>query len=159
MKKIINIKNLYIFICLLSLFSILSALYIEHVLGAMPCKLCIYQRIPYLLAIFTSIIGYIFLDQKLWLYVVLLIFFSSFLLAGYHSGIENSIFAEFKGCVSDNNKLLNKEQILNSFDEIAPNCKDVKFRILGFSLATLNMFISLIIVIIIIFLIKTYENK
>jgi len=158
-KKIINIKNLYIFICLLSLFSILSALYIEHVLGAMPCKLCIYQRIPYLLAIFTSIIGYIFLDQKLWLYVVLLIFFSSFLLAGYHSGIENSIFAEFKGCVSDNNKLLNKEQILNSFDEIAPNCKDVKFRILGFSLATLNMFISLIIVIISLFLIKTYENK
>ena len=159
MKKIINIKNLYIFICLLSLFSILSALYIEHVLGAMPCKLCIYQRIPYLLAIFTSIIGYIFLDQKLWLYVVLLIFFSSFLLAGYHSGIENSIFAEFKGCVSDNNNLLNKEQILNSFDEIAPNCKDVKFRILGFSLATLNMFISLIIIIISLFLIKTYENK
>ena len=159
MKKIINIKNLYIFVCLLSLFSILSALYIEYVLGAMPCKLCIYQRIPYLLAIFTSIIGYIYLDQKLWLYIILLIFFSSFLLAGYHSGIENSIFAEFKGCVSDNNNLLNKEQILNSFDEIAPNCKDVKFRILGFSLATLNMFISLIIIIISLFLIKTYENK
>ena len=112
MKKIINIKNLYIFICFLSLFSILSALYIEHVLGAMPCKLCIYQRIPYLLAIFTSIIGYIFLDQKLWLYIILLIFFSSFLLSGYHSGIENSIFAEFKGCISDNNNLLDKEQIL-----------------------------------------------
>ena len=71
----------------------------------------------------------------------------------------DSIFAEFKGCISDNNNLLNKEQILNSFDEIAPNCKDVKFRILGFSLATLNMFISLIIVIISLFLIKTYENK
>ena len=159
MKKIINIKNLYIFVCLLSLFSILSALYIEYVLGAIPCKLCIYQRIPYLLAIFTSIIGYIYLDQKLWLYIILLIFFSSFLLSGYHSGIENSIFAEFKGCISDNNNLLNKEQILNSFDEIAPNCKDVKFRILGFSLATLNMFISLIIIIISLFLIKTYENK
>ena len=159
MKKIINIKNLYIFVCLLSLFSILSALYIEYVLGAIPCKLCIYQRIPYLLAIFTSIIGYIFLNQKLWLYIILLIFFSSFLLSGYHSGIENSIFAEFKGCISDNNNLLNKEQILNSFDEIMPNCKDVKFRILGFSLATLNMFISLIIIIISLFLIKTYENK
>lgn len=159
MKKIISIKNLYIFICLLSLFNIFSALYIEYVLGAIPCKLCIYQRIPYLLAIFISIIGFIFLDQRLWLYIILLIFFSSFLLAGYHSGIENSIFAEFKGCNSDNISLLNKEQILNSFDEIMPNCKDVKFRILGFSLATLNMFISLIIVIITIFLIKTYENK
>ena len=159
MKKIINIKNLYVFICLLSLFSILSALYIEHVLGAMPCKLCIYQRIPYLLAILISIIGYIFLDQKLWLYIILLIFFSSFILAGYHSGIENSIFAEFKGCNSDNINLLNKEQILNSFDEIMPNCKDVKFRILGFSLATLNMFISFIFTIISIILITTYENK
>ena len=159
MKKIINIKNLYIFVCLLSLFSILSALYIEHILGAMPCKLCIYQRIPYLLAIFTSIIGYIYLDQKLWLYIILLIFFSSFLLAGYHSGIENSIFAEFKGCKSENINLLNKDEILKSFNEIMPNCKDVQFRILGFSLATLNMFISLIIVIISLFLIKTYENK
>ena len=159
MKKIINIKNLYVFICLLSLFSILSALYIEYVLGAMPCKLCIYQRIPYLLAIFISIIGYIFLDQKLWLYIILLIFFSSFILAGYHSGIENSIFAEFKGCKSENINLLNKDQILKSFDEIMPNCKDVQFRILGFSLATLNMFISLIIVIISTFLIKNYENK
>ena len=78
---------------------------------------------------------------------------------GTHSGIENSIFAEFKGCNSDNINLLNKEQILNSFDEIMPNCKDVKFRILGFSLATINMFISLIIIIISVFLIKNYENK
>ena len=125
----------------------------------MPCKLCIYQRIPYLVAIFTSIIGYIFLNQKLWLYIILLVFFSSFFLAGYHSGIENSIFAEFKGCKSENINLLNKDEILKSFNEIMPNCKDVQFRILGFSLATLNMFISLIIVIISTFLIKNYENK
>ena len=75
----------------------------------------------------------IFLDQKLWLYIILLIF-SSFILAGYHSGIENGIFAEFKGCNSDDINLLNKEQILNSFDEIMPNCKDVKFRIFDFLL-------------------------
>ena len=159
MKRIITIKNLYIFIFLLSLFSTLSALYIEYVLGAIPCKLCIYQRIPYLLAILISIIGYFFLDQKLWLYIILLVFFSSFILAGYHYGIENGIFAEFKGCNSDNINLLNKEQILNSFDEIMPNCKDVKFRILGISLATINMFISLITIIISVFLIRNYENK
>ena len=38
MKRIITIKNLYIFIFLLSLFSILSALYIEYVLGAIPAS-------------------------------------------------------------------------------------------------------------------------
>ena len=52
-----------------------------------------------------------------------------------------------------------RHEHLNSFDEIMPNCKDVKFRILGFSLATINMFISLVIIIISVFLIKNYENK
>ena len=159
MNIFLNKKNFYLFVLFYSLSAIFFALYIEYILGYKPCKLCIYQRIPYLLAILISIIGYFFLDQKLWLYIILLIFFSSFILAGYNQGIESGIFAEFKGCNSDNINLLNKEQILNYFDEIMPNCKDVKFRILGFSLATINMFISLIIIIISVLLIKSYENK
>ena len=40
--------------------SLLSAVYIEFILGVQPCKLCVYQRIPYLVAIFISFLGYCF---------------------------------------------------------------------------------------------------
>ena len=51
MGNIFKIKNFYIIIFAISLSSLLIALYIEFFLGFKPCKLCTYQRIPYLIAI------------------------------------------------------------------------------------------------------------
>ena len=51
-------KNLYVIILLISASSILSALYIEFILGYKPCNLCIFQRIPYLAGIIISFIGF-----------------------------------------------------------------------------------------------------
>ena len=80
MNKIFEIKNFYIIIFIVSLLSLLIALYIEFFLGYQPCKLCIYQRIPYLIAIFLTFLGRSYLKNLIWLYALLLTFFSSFLL-------------------------------------------------------------------------------
>ena len=53
-------------ILLISFISIITAYYIEYVLGHKPCNLCLIERIPYALSIFLIFINYILkLDEKL----------------------------------------------------------------------------------------------
>ena len=145
-----TVKKFYIFILFFSIVSLLGAVYIEYILQEKPCKLCLYQRIPYLAAIFISFFGYNFNKNLLWLYLLLIIFIVSVFLSGYHAGIENNIFNEYSGCSVDNLNLTNKTELLNSLKNSLPNCKDVNFRIFGLSLATLNFIISLIVTVFII---------
>ena len=51
-KNYIDEKKFFLIIFLVSIFSLLSAIYIEYVLKVYPCKLCIYQRIPFILSVF-----------------------------------------------------------------------------------------------------------
>ena len=145
-----TVKKFYIFILFFSIVSLLGAVYIEYILQEKPCKLCLYQRIPYLAAIFISFFGYNFNKNLLWLYLLLIIFIVSVFLSGYHAGIENNIFNEYSGCSVDNLNLTNKTELLNSLKNSLPNCKDVNFRIFGLSLATLNFVISIIITVFIV---------
>jgi len=145
-----TVKKFYIFILFFSIVSLLGAVYIEYILQEKPCKLCLYQRIPYLAAIFISFFGYNFNKNLLWLYLLLIIFIVSIFLSGYHTGIENNIFNEYSGCSVDNLNLTNKTELLNSLKNSLPNCKDVNFRIFGLSLATLNFIISIIITVFIV---------
>ena len=94
-----------------------------------------------------------------WMYFLIITFFSSLMLAGYHFGIENDLFPEFSGCTTDNLNLVDKEKLLESLSQIIPNCKDVTFKLFGLSLATINLFISLLILIISIILIKNEKNR
>ncbi len=159
MNKFLTIKNFNFIVALISIFSLLSAVYIEKVLGVIPCKLCMYQRLPYMIAIFFCFLGYNYYKNLLWMFFLTITFFSSLMLAGYHVGIENGLFAEFSGCTTDNLNLVDKKKLLESLNQIIPNCKDVTFKLFGLSLATINLFISLIILIISIVLIKNEKNR
>ena len=128
-----------------AIFSLLSAIYIEFVLDQKPCKLCVYQRIPYIIAIFICFLGFGWQKKVIWLYFLTIIFFSSSILSGYHVGIENNIFSEFSGCSNTNTDLIDKTDIIKSLKDSMPNCKEVNFRVFGFSLATINLFISILI--------------
>ena len=138
-------KKFYLFILFYSLFAILFALYVEYVLGYKACKLCLYQRIPYIVAIFISFIGYNYFKNDKILILIILIFSISALISGYHFGIENNIFKEFSGCTGNNLNIINKTELLESLSNSMPNCKTVTFKILGLSLATINFIISIII--------------
>ena len=159
MNKFLTIKNFNFVVALICIFSLLSAVYIEKVLGVIPCKLCMYQRLPYMIAIFFCFLGYNYYKNLLWMFFLTITFFSSLMLAGYHVGIENGLFAEFSGCTTDNLNLVDKKKLLESLNQIIPNCKDVTFKLFGLSLATINLFISLIILIISIVLIKNEKNR
>ena len=147
MNMFLNKKNFYLSILFYSLFAIFFALYVEYILGYNPCKLCLYQRIPYLIAIFISFIGYNYFKNDKILILVIAVFLTSFFISGYHYGIENNIFKEFSGCTNNSLNIIDKSELLKSLNDNVVNCKDVNFKLFGMSLAGINLLFSLIIVI------------
>ena len=161
MHKIKNRKVLYL-ILLFSILAITTAYFIQYVLGHQPCNLCLIERIPY---IFTIIIISFFLFyqkfEKAVLIILSLTFFTATLLSFYHFGIEQGFIKESLVCDLDSlNNELTKEALLNQLKEMPVSCKDVTFKIFGLSLATLNVFITLVLGVITTKLFLTYdENK
>ena len=159
MNSIFEIKKFYIIIFVFSLFSLLIALYIEFYLGYSPCKLCIYQRAPYLIAIFITFLGISYYKNLIWLYFLLITFFLSFLLSGYHFGIEQEIFKEFSGCTGNSINIIDKNELLKLLNSEVNTCKNVDFKIFGLSLATINFLLSFIIFILVLKVINNEKNK
>ncbi len=155
-----NINTYLKIIFFISLISILSALFIEHVLEHQPCNLCLMQRIPYGLSIILIFLNYFLKkDQKFVVMLLALIFSFSFLISFYHFGIEQGFFEESAVCgLRNTTEIISKEEILKQLQTKTVNCKDVTFRIFGFSLTTFNMFISLILVFLLIKIFRNYEK-
>ncbi len=147
MNIFLNKKQFYLFILFYSIFAIFFALYVEYILLYKACTLCIYQRIPYVVAIFISFIGYNYYKNDKILILIVIIFSISTLISGYHYGIENNIFKEFSGCNNSTIEIIDKSELLKSFSNNILSCKDVNFKLFGISLAGINLLLSLLIVI------------
>ena len=153
-----NIKKFYIIIFSLSFFSLIAALYVEYILGFKPCILCIYQRIPYAIAILVSLSAFLIGNRNILLIILGLTFLAGILLSGYHVSIEKGIIEPLFSCTGENIKVLDKDEILKSLNNIKPDCKDVDFSIFGISLATLNFIISFVLTIVIVYIFN-YAKK
>ena len=153
-----KIKIFFLFIFTLSLCSLLVALYIEHILGFKPCILCLYQRIPYMMALIISLTYFFYNNKNLLLVLLALTFMSSFLISGYHVGIEKGIIEPLFSCTNINTGIVEKEEILRSLKEIQPDCKNVDFSLFGVSLATLNFINSFVLTIVIVYIFR-YAKK
>ena len=153
-----NINKLYIIIFTLSFFSLTAALYIEYILGFKPCILCIYQRIPYVIALLISLTAFFIGNRNIFLIILGLTFLAGILLSGYHVSIEKGIIEPIFSCTGENIKILDKEEILKSLNIIQPDCKDIDFSIFGVSLATLNFINSFVLTIVIVYIFK-YAKK
>ena len=145
-------------------FSILSlsiAYFIQYVLGHKPCNLCIIERIPYIAAIILiSLIFIINKYEKIISSIILIFFIFGTVVSFYHFGIEQGFFNESLICELSNNNPLNKEELLNQLKKAEIiSCKDVTFRFLGLSLATINTIISLILSGIMFKIIKNYGKN
>ena len=145
-------------------FSILSlsiAYFIQYVLGHKPCNLCIIERIPYIAAIILiSLIFIISKYEKIISIIILVFFIFGAVVSFYHFGIEQGFFSESLICELTNNNPLNKEELLNQLKKAEiVSCKDVTFRFLGLSLATINTIISLALSGIMFKVIKNYGKN
>ena len=148
-------------VLIFSLLSLSIAYFIQYVLGHKPCNLCLIERIPYIVSIILiSLIFIVYRFEKIILIIISLFFIFGAVVSFYHFGIEQGFFSESLVCDLGNNTNLSKEQLLKQLEN-SPivSCKDVSFRVLGFSLATINTIISIILSVIMIRLIKNYDKN
>jgi len=146
----LNKKKFLLLTFLISLFALISAYFIEYILGYQPCNLCLIERIPYVIALIIITINYKFNHLERYLILLLVfVFLTSTLISLYHLGIEQGFIKESLVCdLKNSSKILSKEEILQQLQQKIVSCKDVTFKILGFSLTTLNMIISLLITVV-----------
>ncbi len=132
--------------------TILGALFFEHVLGILPCELCLDQRWPYYIAIPVLLVA-LFISREAnlghwgeWLMTAAgLIFVVSAGLAFRHMGVEWGWWAGPSGCsgggggvagsVADLGAQLSGAKVIR--------CDEVAWSFLGLSLAGYNFLISL----------------
>ena len=142
-------KNLFTGIFLISFIALTSAYFIEYILGHQPCNLCVYERIPYFLAILIVLINYKY--NKLEKYLILslaIIFLIATILSLYHLGIEQGFIKESLICdLEKGANIVDKDEILKQLQQKSISCKDVTFKIFGLSLTNYNILISLLLTI------------
>lgn len=149
-----NIKiNIISFAMIISAIALLSAYFIQHIMGFAPCPLCIYQRTPYEIILIVGLIS-ITLKRfyRLSLIIILLAIISNIFISAYHSGIERKIFTPLETCEL-NQDLKNvssfaqyKELIAKQYIE---SCSEAPFKMLGLSLAEYNLLINILLLLII----------
>ena len=151
------LKTIFLF----SAIALSSAFFIEYILGHQPCNLCILERIPYGLSL--VLISTIFIlrkNEKFFILLLIITFIFSLAISFYHYGIEQGFFEESAVCgVKDFTENITKEDLLKQLSEKTVSCKDVTFRILGLSLTSINIVLSIIFIITLTKIYNNYEKN
>tara|TARA_A100001011_G_scaffold223342_1_gene231264 strand:- start:408 stop:893 length:486 start_codon:yes stop_codon:yes gene_type:complete len=145
----LNKKNLFQAIFLISFIALISAYFIEYILGYQPCNLCLYERIPYFLAILIILVNFKYNKlEKYFIFFLIIIFFIGTMLSLYHLGIEQGLIRESALCdLKKGANIIDKDEILEQLQQENISCKDVAFKIFGLSLTSFNIVISLLLTI------------
>jgi disulfide bond formation protein DsbB len=148
-------------IFIVSLIAIISAYYIEYILGYQPCNLCLLERIPYALSLIVLLINYIFKQNDKYIVIFLIFTFAfSLIISIYHFSIEQGFIQESLICnLKEGVDILTKEDLLKELNKKTVSCKDVTFLIFGISLTTINMLLSLSLIVLLIKIFTSYEKN
>jgi disulfide bond formation protein DsbB len=121
---------------------ILAAVFaFQYLGGAAPCPLCIWQRYPYGALIALGVIGFFWQPRPI-LALAALVLLVGAGLAGYHYGIEQGWFALPESCAAGG-AATSVEELRQMLREAPPACDQVRFTVLGWSLAAWNLLASL----------------
>ena len=148
-------------IFVISFISIITAYFVEYILGHQPCNLCLIERIPYGLSMILIILNYIFIkNEKLLIFLLLFTFLFSLIISVYHLGIEQGIFEESSVCgLQKNNEIISKEELLKELEKKTVSCKDVTFKFFGLSLTSINIILSIFLLGLLTKILFSYEKN
>ena len=150
--------NIILFI---SIFVLISAYFVEYILGYKPCNLCLIERLPYFFAIIIILLCLTINKFYKIVFILLTItFVVGTILSFYHFGIEQGFFKESLVCTANNEiNSLAKEDLIKELQKKIVSCKDVQFTLLGLSLAIINTIISFILSVITLKYFLNYEKS
>lgn len=130
-----------------------TALVFEHLLGYLPCYLCLLQRTPYYAGVPVALLA----GLAVWLrwpacvargalIIVGLFMAYGAVLSAYHAGIEWAWWDGPANCgaATTSGVVTEAANLLSSLDRVQPpSCDKAAFRILGLSLAGWNVLMSI----------------
>jgi disulfide bond formation protein DsbB len=128
-------------LALVSALGLAGALVIQFVLGEAPCELCIWERYPHLVVVGLGLLAW-FWQPRLLLATIGLVLFGSAVLAAYHVGIEQGIWALPASCLAGQ-QAGSVTELRALLQEAPPACDQVSVRFAGLSLAAWNGLASL----------------
>lgn len=128
--------------------TVAGALFFEHGLSLLPCKLCLVQRNPYYGAIPVLLLALVLpsagKSARVALAAVALIFLVSAGLGLYHSGVEWGWWAGPSDCGGGGGATATTGDLLQSLARTqVVSCAEAAWRLAGLSLAGWNALISL----------------
>ncbi len=144
-----------IFYAVLGMGAIATALAAEHIGGMVPCKLCLMQRVPYVVV---AVLGVALFARRenlrhfvLLLFAVALTFVVGGAIGLYQTGGEQQWWQLSQGCSAD----ALTEALKNGGDfaaalkaQEAVPCDKVSFSVMGLSFASINVIFSFIMAVI-----------
>jgi len=135
---------------LASLSSLLFALTMQLGFGLQPCVLCLWQRVPYGIAVILSLLSWILKPYgrktAFCLALCAICYIAGMGLAVFHTGVELHWWAGTSGCAvqplsgSSANDL--RESLLRT---VTPRCDQIAWTVFGLSMADLNICWSLML--------------
>ena len=128
-----------------SLALMLGAFGFQYIGGLPPCKLCLWQRYPHVVAIVIGLIALRFSNIALaWLGAAAAL--ATAAVGGYHTGVERGWWEGPTTCSSQPIGGLSTDQLLDQIMS-APliRCDDVAWSLMGLSMASWNMIASLVL--------------
>jgi disulfide bond formation protein DsbB len=141
-------RNIQVVLMLVSIGALSSAYIAQYGFGLEPCILCLYQRIPYFVAIILGALSFAVKGRWRLLCVLLigLVYLSGALLAFYHAGVEKGIFTMEQGCgdsaeAADSLEAMRQRLLGKAY---VP-CDKPQFVFLGLSMAAWNFFFSMLV--------------
>lgn len=124
----------------LSMAALIAAFIAQYVFGLEPCILCLWQRVPYAIAVFAGMAG-LYFSPRPFLWVMALLFAAGAATAFFHVGVEQLWWEGTNACTHqfdpDNLEAL-REQILKP----KPRCDEVAWSLFGISMAGYNVMMS-----------------
>lgn len=121
--------------------ALLSALVLQFVFGFEPCNLCLWERWPYLVAAAAALGALIVDTPRAALAAMAVILLAGTVLAAYHVGVEQGVFALPEGCASQG-QAQSIDELRQMLANAPPRCDQVSAQFLGLSLAAWNLILS-----------------
>ncbi|ABD44712.1 disulfide bond formation family protein [Ehrlichia chaffeensis str. Arkansas] len=155
------VKNYSVILLFIASIVALGVAYIaQYLFGMLPCKLCIYERIPYFITVGLFIL-YLFKSSKVIFFIMCLCYICNICISGYHVALEHSWVADIIGC-TDSIKSLNFDDLKNALLDVnvVISCNRPSIVFIGLSMAECNLIYCVLCLVLSVYLfVKQYVTK
>ncbi len=142
-----TVRNTALFAVGISIFALASAFFAQYAMGLEPCKLCIWQRWPFVIVIVMGLITYLLKSPNSLFVLTLtgLVFLTNSAIAFFHTGVERLWWEGLKGCSAPDLSGSVEELMARIQSSNGARCDEIPWAdpILGLSMANYNVILCL----------------